>query len=74
MMMGYWSKEDIIAFVFLFFGCLIIISFLKTIIKLLSYQWKEGEFSGLTLIKIFTPTIISFILMLVFIFLIMPLL
>jgi len=72
--MGNWTKEDIIAFAFLFFGCLIIISLLKTIIKLISYQWKEGEFSGLALIKMFATTIISFILMLVFIFFIMPLL
>ncbi|MBT8233850.1 MAG: hypothetical protein HKO66_13110 [Saprospiraceae bacterium] len=70
--MGNWSAADITAFTFLFLGSLFVYSLIKGIIKLLSYDWQENEFNAINLIKMFSISIISFILLLVFIFGIMP--
>jgi|GEM_PF-4273305 len=69
-----WDTQDTIAFTFLFLGCLLVISLLRSLIKLMSYEWQEGEFSLWALTKMFATTIISFILLLIFIFVIIPIL
>lgn len=70
--MGNWESKDIVAFTFLFLGCLLVISLLRSLIKLVSYEWQEGEFSIWALIKMFATTLVSLILLLIFIFLVMP--
>jgi hypothetical protein len=64
--------EEFIGLSFLFLASLFIISLIRSIMKLIDYNWDKNTSNAKALMSIFSLPLISFILFLIFVFWILP--
>jgi hypothetical protein len=63
---------DIVSLGFVVIGGFFVFSLLKAIWQLITTEWKDGEFSALKVLGVFKWTILSLILLILFIAFVVP--
>lgn len=65
-------SKNVVAFLFLFLGSLLVISLFKSLFKVFNIDKTEESFTGINILKIFALPLLTFVALMIFILFILP--